>query len=505
MLLDNEGNADVALSMAASPCLGRDNHLSALECGARLQSYTIEAVLGAGGFGITYKAVEDFTDRVVAIKEYLPSSLAVRDRDSATVRPLSDRAASDFAWGLERFRAEAKLLIGFHHPNIVPVLAYFEANRTGYLVMEYQDGTSLAAVLGSPATAMPETQVLQLMLPLLDGVEEVHRRNFLHRDIKPDNIFIRKDGTPVLLDFGAARQALGARSKKFTAILTEGYAPFEQYADTGNQGPWSDIYALGAVMFECLTGRSAVEAPQRVSARMRGIPDPMAQDFAVLRVAVSSAVAFAVEAALRVVDAERPQTIAALRELIVAATPASNLLPTVTPTPPANTLLPDLAQRHDVVRYPPSWHTAQRRKPRRTQRYAAFGALAVAVAVGVALHLGDRGNWPAEGVDGAGAASIPPRKMWAQVASNSKRNAEPSAPRNTDEAGRQDQIAEQQRSGDDKDLEERRTKALVDHQQRQIERSEEEWRQMLAAIRAAEAERQRAAEAERKKSLERSY
>src|SRR5262249_40206966 len=157
--------------------------------GARLHSYTIGAILGAGGFGITYKACEDITNREVAVKEYLPTAFAVRDRDGATVRPLSEGAARDFEWGLERFREEAKLLIGFRHPNIVPVLAYFEANGTGYLVMAFQDGTSLADVLRGVLT-LSEAQVLEFMVPLLDGVEVVHRHDFLHRDIKPENIFI---------------------------------------------------------------------------------------------------------------------------------------------------------------------------------------------------------------------------------------------------------------------------------------------------------------------------
>jgi serine/threonine protein kinase len=258
--------------MSGGKRLRQDDHLSALQPGARLQNYTIGAILGAGGFGITYKAVEDITSREVAIKEYLPTAFAVRDRDGSTVRPLSEGATRDFEWGLERFREEAKLLIGFRHPNIVPVLAYFEANGTGYLAMAYQDGTSLGEVLRNTLT-LSEAQVIEFMVPLLDGVEEVHRNNFLHRDIKPENIFIRRDGGPVLLDFGAARQALGEHSKAFTTLITEGYAPFEQYAGTGNQGPWSDVYALAAVMFRCLTGKAPVEAPRRAIAKLRGIPD----------------------------------------------------------------------------------------------------------------------------------------------------------------------------------------------------------------------------------------
>jgi serine/threonine protein kinase len=326
--------------------LRQDEHLSALQPGARLQSYTIGGLLGAGGFGITYKAVEDITGREVAVKEYLPTAFAVRDHDGSTVRPLSEGVARDFEWGLERFREEAKLLIGLRHPNIVPVLSYFEANGTGYLVMVYQDGTSLAEVLRKALT-LSEAQVREFMVPLLDGVENVHRNNFLHRDIKPENIFIRRDGSPVLLDFGAARMALGEHSKAFTTLLTEGYAPFEQYAGNGNQGPWSDVYALAAVMFRCLAGKAPVEAPRRAIAKLRGIADPMASDFTALRSRVSSDFAFAIEAAMRVVEQERPQSIAAFRELIVSPAPGTIRLHRGSAQTPASTatLFPDAAQR----------------------------------------------------------------------------------------------------------------------------------------------------------------
>ena len=146
----------------------QDDHLSALHPGPRLQTYTIASILGAGGFGITYKAVEDITNRDVAIKEYLPAAFALRDPDGTTVRPLSEGSARDFNWGLERFREEAKLLIEFRHPNIVPVLAYFEAHGTGYLVMEFQAGASLGDMLEKRGV-LSEAETKALIPPLLDG------------------------------------------------------------------------------------------------------------------------------------------------------------------------------------------------------------------------------------------------------------------------------------------------------------------------------------------------
>ena len=506
MLSRNVGNANVANStpLRASPCSRELDDFSALPCGARLQSYTIDAILGHGGFGITYKAREDITNRAVAIKEYLPTALAVRDQDGAAVRPQSEGAARDFEWGLECFRDEAKVLIGFRHPNIVPVLSYFEANRTGYLVMEFQEGTSLAEVLND-TPAMSEPQLLQVVVPLIDGVEEVHRRGFLHRDIKPENIFIRRDGTPVLLDFGAARRALGERSKKFTTVLTEGYAPLEQYSEDGNQGPWGDVYALGAVMFECLTGRPPVEAPRRARAKLLGLADPLAPDFATVRDVVSADVAYAIEAALSVVDKERPQTIGAFRELLMSTKPATvpvsaAALPAPS-APPAITLIPDQARRRDAMRDPLRRQRAVRRRPRRAPRVMAFAMLVVAAVTGAAVYFGAPIVWPANGLRAAGIASARPAVL-ARPARESERQAQGARlfPANACRPAQvPDALSSDARAGaEDKDLKERRSQALLDHQRRQIERFEEERRQALAAFRAAEAERQRAAEAHRK-------
>jgi hypothetical protein len=289
-------------------------HFNALADGALLRDYRIESVLGTGSFGITYKAREAITDRPVAIKEYLPNTLAARGRDGTTVHPVSASARSDFEWGLARFRREAKVLTSLKHPSIVPALSYFETNGTGYLVMEFQNGHSLGERLAGSAV-LPEEEVLKVVMPLLDGIEAVHAKGFLHRDIKPDNIYIRTDGTPVLLDFGAARQALSQHSRGLTAVLTEGYAPYEQYQRDGHQGPWTDIYALGAVMFRCLVGHVPAVATQRLSAWLRRTPDPVAADLEALRGTCSPNVAAVVEAALAVMEHDRPQSVAELRRM----------------------------------------------------------------------------------------------------------------------------------------------------------------------------------------------
>ena len=483
----------------------QDEHLSALQPGARLHLYTIGAILGAGGFGITYKAREDITDREVAIKEFLPSAFAVRDRNGSTVRPLSEGAAKDFEWGLERFRQEAKLLIDLRHPNIVPVLAYFESNATGYLVMEFQDGSSLGQLLKTKS--LTEAETLAIVVPLLDGVEEVHRHNFLHRDIKPENIFVRRDGTPVLLDFGAARQALGEHSKSFTTLLTEGYAPFEQYAGTGNQGPWSDIYALSAVMFRCLMGKAPAEAPRRAAAKLGGIPDPMAPEFAALRTRVSSDLAFAIEAGMRVVEHERPQTIAAFRELIQAPASASMRAAAVVSPPspatgtPSPTLIPDIAQLATALN-PSVWSRPEPKRPRRLARYAVAGVLILGAA-SAAAYIADQRSWLPEAFKRAGPETAPAKPITPAAAEEPKRPAAV-PPSQADDAKRR---AEEERKRAEDELkrteEERRNKAMGDEQRRQIERTEGERRQYFDAQKAAEAERKRQEEQKAKTEAER--
>lgn len=240
-----------------------EDYFGALPTGYQLEEYRIEAVLGQGGFGITYKARDTNLNKLVAIKEYLPEQFAFRKRTDR-VFPRQG-SADDFQWGLERFLQEAQTLGQFEHLNIVPVLRYFEANDTAYMVMAYQDGQALGDILDT-VHILEESELEEIIYPLLEGLEAVHRAGVLHRDIKPDNIFIRLvDGTPVLLDFGAARQAIGARHRNVTRIVTPNYAPHEQYHSDGELGPWTDIYALAAVIYEGITGAPPPEAPARIT------------------------------------------------------------------------------------------------------------------------------------------------------------------------------------------------------------------------------------------------
>jgi len=233
----------------------------ALPAGYALHEYRIDKVLGAGGFGLTYLATDANLNLKVAVKEYLPSDFASRSEDS-TVQPRSEDTTESFQWGLRRFMDEAKTLASFRHPNIVRVMRFFEANQTGYMVMEFVEGKPLSDWIATHRP-VPQPALLALVAPLLDGLEMIHKAGYLHRDIKPANIFMRDDGSPVLIDFGSARQLAGG-NQELTAVVSPGYAPLEQYHAHGKQGPWSDLYAFGGVLYWMVTGSKPVEAAARV-------------------------------------------------------------------------------------------------------------------------------------------------------------------------------------------------------------------------------------------------
>ena len=228
--------------------------------------YLIGKVLGKpGGFGITYLALDTKLETKVAIKEYLPRDLAGRDAGHATISAHSEEDGEFFRYGLTQFLQEARTLAQFDHANIVRVRNFFEENGTGYLVMDYYDGITLADYLAQqPQGRLPEKTAVGILMPILDGLREVHAKSFLHRDIKPQNIYLTTANRPILLDFGAARQAMGERSRSLSVVLSEGYAPYEQYHRRGEQGPWTDIYACAAVLYHAVAGEAPPPATERV-------------------------------------------------------------------------------------------------------------------------------------------------------------------------------------------------------------------------------------------------
>jgi formylglycine-generating enzyme required for sulfatase activity len=290
-------------------------HRNALPIGHDLEGYRIEGILGVGGFGVTYLATEQALGRKVALKEYLPAGLAMRSSEDMSVRPISHGDIKDYYWGLERFRQEAETLVNFHHPNIVAVHRFFECNGTAYLVMQFVEGQSLDQIL-TRQRVLAEADVMRFLLPILDGLEEVHRVGFLHRDVKPANIYLRTDGTPILLDFSAARQALTRTSVTLTAIVSDGYAPYEQYGSGGQLGPWTDIYGLGAVLYRCISGQRPTQAPDRLSAIVNGQRDPLPPAAVVGHGRYNPALLHAIDHAMRVFEKDRPQTVGQLRDIV---------------------------------------------------------------------------------------------------------------------------------------------------------------------------------------------
>lgn len=225
--------------------------------------YMLGKVLGVGGFGITYLGYDLTLDIKVAIKEYMPSSIATRNSDRYNVT-LTGRTEDDYRQGMENFLEEAKILAKLQNtPNIVSVQNYFKENNTAYFVMEYIDGMSLKDYLADQGGKIPYVQALAILEPIMEALVQVHALNLLHRDISPDNIYITSRGESRLLDFGAARFALGD-GKSVSVILKHGYAPEEQYSSHGNQGPWTDVYAMGATFYRCITGMLPPDSVERI-------------------------------------------------------------------------------------------------------------------------------------------------------------------------------------------------------------------------------------------------
>ena len=285
-------------------------HRGALPPGTLVREFEFRQVLGHGGFGITYRGLDTVLQKTVAIKEYMPSGIAVRESDRS-VQPKSGEDEKDYKWGLGRFLDEARMLARFDHPGIVRVQRFFEAHDTAYIAMEYLEGQTLAALFEGEKV-LDEQRLRALLTPVLAALEQVHAAEFLHRDIKPGNIMFRNGDTPVLIDFGAARAAMAMRSQNMTAIVTPGFSPIEQYSTSVEitQGPWTDIYAIGAVLYHGMTGIVPSDATART----------MDDHLVPVREAAAGRygrpLTDAVDWALRMRGAERPQSIEEWREVL---------------------------------------------------------------------------------------------------------------------------------------------------------------------------------------------
>ena len=275
--------------------------------------YRIDRLIGSGGFGMTYMAHDLGLNQPVAVKEYYPAQFGMRE-GTLTVRPATEKDQDLFDRLKESFLREARTLAQFRHPAIVRVVSVFEGHGTAYMIMEYEAGRSLKGWLEGLGRVPTQAELDRIVMPILDALEVMHAASFLHRDIAPDNIIVRADGSPVLLDFGAARRVMAELSGALTGIVKQGYSPQEQYAnDPRAQGPWSDIYALGATLYRSVTGVTPAEATLRM------LDDPLKPASELAAGAFRPGFLAAIDRSLALRPKDRPQTVAELRRLLSAS------------------------------------------------------------------------------------------------------------------------------------------------------------------------------------------
>ncbi len=279
-------------------------------------NYTLGKTLGAGGFGITYLAKDRVLGRIVAIKEYLPRAIAGRDRDGISITPHSVADESSYQYGLDKFISEAKILAKFNHPNLIKAYEVFQENETAYLVMEYVPGLTLDDFCKSrEGDRLNENEAVTIMLSIMDGLREVHEAGFVHRDVKPQNIYIASDGRVLLLDFGGARDIASQNSYSIGAI-SSGYSPIEQYQQDQKSsktvGPWTDVYACGVTLYKLLTG----ETP----------PDSLLRSGSLTwKIAVNPSLRKSIEAATTVKYQDRIQDVVTFQKLLTGKVTFGNL------------------------------------------------------------------------------------------------------------------------------------------------------------------------------------
>ena len=483
-------------------------HLGALPQGYLLGRYKVLQVLGQGGFGITYHARDTQLEREVAIKEYLPTSLAVR-HEGSRVLPRTTELAADFVWGRERFMAEARTLARLDRvPAVVRVHDFLEINGTAYMVMELVRGRTLEARLKHEGP-LQQPAIERLLYPLLNGLERLHHTGFIHRDIKPANIVLDDDGHPTLLDFGAARAAIAGRTHAATAIWTPGFAAVEQFM-SGAQGPFTDIYALAATLYLCVTNSMPPNAVERL------LQDRMAPASRLCSGRYGASLLAGIDAGLAIKASDRPQTMSEWR--IVFATgvathedPGSSVTVKTEDARPLSLAAPPLpppiasSSPPAVVSEPPASRpevpapTPELRKAsvRRMGLVAAAGGLAALVTVGGWLFY--RSALVPESPQPAGTGLLPaaapgdPRStedILRRTAEEAQSRAEKL--RIEEEARRQaEQLASTQRAE-----EEARRQAEAEAARRKTEEEARRQAEVAAARLKADEEARRQAEAE---------
>jgi serine/threonine protein kinase len=359
----------------------------ALDPGTMVQEYRVDRVLGMGSLGIVYAAENTYFNEVVALKEFLPSNLACRK--GTTVSPLSSDVQPSYDWALKKFLDEARTLRELCHPqahrNIVRVRQFIEQNETAYMVMDYEKGRPLSEILEERET-LPEAELNEILIPLLDGLERIHAANIWHRDIKPSNILIRPDNSPVLIDFGAARHEVVGRDPSVMSQYTPGYAAIEQFHDAAEQGPWTDIFALGGTLYRAVVGRKAAKAIERfVDERVYITASRAARGH------YTPTLLAAIDVALALKPEDRPQSIADWRRWFDGEMAIASEEITITSSPKvapldATIVLGDSAARgHKAASAKARTSRLHTRKPGNAKRALAFTAVILAAVVVAAV------------------------------------------------------------------------------------------------------------------------
>jgi len=315
--MSTSGTTSMPTTSPPSGATGGPGHALTLAPGTRLGEFEVTKTIGEGGFGIVYLAWDHSLDRKVALKEYMPTSLAYR-AGAADIKPRSERHRETFDAGMKSFINEAKMLAQFDHPSLLKVYRFWEANGTAYMVMPFLEGATVRDTVRAMPGPPDEAWILGLLAPLLDALVMLHSSQIYHRDIAPDNVLLMADtGRPLLLDFGAARRVIGDMTQALTAILKPGYAPVEQYADMPGlkQGPWTDVYALAAVVHWMIMGKTP---PPSVGRLFDDPYVPLAQSAAGR---YSDSFLRAVDHALAVMPDKRTPSIEAMRVELFGGTP----------------------------------------------------------------------------------------------------------------------------------------------------------------------------------------
>ena len=480
-----------------------------LPAGTRLRNYELMSVLGHGGFGITYYARDTTLGREVAVKEYLPTSLALRE-NGTTVVPRSTQLAEDFIWGRERFLEEARILATLEGvPSIVRVYDYLEANGTAYMVMGLARGETLDQRLKRDKQLAPAV-IERILERLLGGLEEVHKAGFLHRDVKPANIILDAKDNPTLIDFGASRAAMADRTAAMTAIFTPRYAAAEQLT-SDKQGPWTDIYSVSATLYHSITGRAP---PSSLERALNDTYEPLA---GLSLAGFSAGTLQGIDAGLALRAKDRPQSIAVWRDVLSAteasdsdATVVRRVKPGAVPKPSAptpKTLDPAPKTTAPPTPTPPSARSEPSKMlaiagKNRLKLYAGVMAAILILAVGGYLVFASKpapspapfGDQKAAGRDEAAKAQAE-RQRAEQAA---KQKAEAEAQQKTAAEAQQKAAAEAQR----KAAAEAQQKAAAEAQQKAAAEAQQKAAAEAQQKAAAEAQQKAAAEAAAQKAAE---